>query len=530
MIGKHKKAKITDEWVISEFSSVQSDEEQERADQNHMCARYERALDSFLSPPATPLTSAPSDAVPPSNVGPVSSIEDPHDSENSEEPECSQEPDLLFVFARKKQSLLDSEAVTDGRPTPRSRPRPPWLQWTLVAQLALPPRTLQAAMRDAETAADAAGEAAAAAPAAGADISAVISNAASSPAAAAAAAAAAATSADSLNSQETTIQHWFASQKMDEHVQKWLMHRLPKRAWSDVAQCVAWYRPDLVFTRHPAFEMRFEPQKPFFQRLFPESFPSLEPHPQSQPLQPVQSIQSQSQSQSQTQSLQSHVLVSNLKRVLGLLPSATRAAMRAAYEAATWRQQASILRHVAGLQLSADWDVLGLSASTGGIDVTGIAGQTDGDTSEDDWGEQVQGGEVGEEGEEEEEEEEGKGEEGEGRDLQDEEGEEEDEDLVWSEAEEQRALARDAEIMKQGQGLMRLELMGAGSIDGDGGAADIDLTSAGAGELSIMEQTLVRKKEEAGVEVKAAVGPFDSARLVGELTLLHAIETGEVTF
>ncbi|CAI5968681.1 unnamed protein product, partial [Closterium sp. NIES-65] len=284
----------------------------------------------------------------------------------------------------------------------------------------------------------------------------------------------------------------------------WLMGRIPKRAWSDVAQCVAWYRRDLVFARHPSFE-------------------------------------SLSQSQS-------NVLVSGLKQALGLPAAATRAAVLAAYEAATWRQQASILCHVARLQLSADWDLLGLSdASAGGYIVTGdgdnrSGDNSDGDSNEDEWGEQDQT--------EEDEEDEGEsGEEGEGGDSEAEEGEEEDEDLVWSEAEEQRALARDAEMLKQqgGQGITSQRLLGegltgGGDIDvlaGGGGAATAGAAgerntdgsiSDGGDELSVMERTLVRKKEEAAGEVKAAVGPFDSVRLIGELTLLHAIESGEETF
>ncbi|CAI5997703.1 unnamed protein product [Closterium sp. NIES-64] len=246
--------------------------------------------------------------------------------------------------------------------------------------------------------------------------------------------------------------------------------------------------------------------------------------------------------------LLSNVLVSGLKQALGLPAAATRAAVLAAYEAATWRQQASILCHVARLQLSADWDLLGLSdASAGGYIVTGdgdnrSGDNSDGDSNEDEWGEQDQT--------EEDEEDEGEsGEEGEGGDSEAEEGEEEDEDLVWSEAEEQRALARDAEMLKQqgGQGITSQRLLGegltgGGDIDvlaGGGGAATAGAAgerntdgsiSDGGDELSVMERTLVRKKEEAAGEVKAAVGPFDSVRLIGELTLLHAIESGEETF
>ncbi|CAI5491881.1 unnamed protein product [Closterium sp. Naga37s-1] len=575
MVGKHKKAKITDEWVISEYSSVLTDEggcgavtagyralkrfvfvltnspallftcvlatrkhsivsslfprtlpEQESAEQNHMCARYEKALDSFLSAPTTATTQAL-------------------------EPGAAVEPDLLLVFARKKQIPLNPDAMEESRS--QSKSRPPWLQWTLVAQLALPPLTLTTAIHEfhdptitaTSTAAqlieytgalDGAGDTA------GALEEATTAGAADSAAGTADAAGRATPDTVSESTKKTADAAgsstpdapanpagvWLSNQKMDEHMQRWLMGRIFKRAWSDVAQCVAWYRPDLVFTRHPAFEVRYEPQKPFFQRLFPELFPSA---------------LSQSQSQSQ-----SHVLVSNLKQALGLPATATRAAVLAAYEAATWRQQASILRHVARLQLSADWDLLGLSAaSTGGYTVTGdgdnrSGDNSDGDSNEDEWGEQDQM--------EEDEDDRGEsGEEGEGRDLETEEGEEEDEDLVWSEAEEQRALARDAEMLKQqggqgitSQGLLGEGLTGGGDIDvlaggaaaakaGVAGKSDNDGSiSYGGDELSVMERTLVRKKEEAAGEVKAAVGPFDSVRLIGELTLLHAIESGEETF
>ncbi|CAI5482487.1 unnamed protein product [Closterium sp. Yama58-4] len=504
-----------------------------------MCARYEKALDSFLSTPTTAnaATAATTPAL---------------------EPAAACEPDLLFVFARKKQTPLESGA--SGEPRSRVTSQPPWLQWTLVAQLALPPLTLATAIHDAATTAattaaqltdhtgalsDAAGDtagvleeantareadsAAGTVDDAGRSTRETVFESFKKPADTAGRSTpdAPANPAEVWFSSQKMHEHvqrnfeapqksavasdpagvWLTSQKIDEHVQRWLMGRLPKRAWSDVAQCVAWYRPDLVFTRHPAFE--------------------------------------------------SHVLVSNLKQALGLPATATRAAVLAAYEAATWRQQASILRHVARLQLSADWDVLGLSAaSTGGYIVAGdgdnrSGDKSDGDSNEDEWGEQDQTeedeedeGESGEEGEGEE-----KGEE---RNSEAEEGEEEDEDLVWSEAEEQRALARDEELMKQqerqemtGQGLLSEGLTGGGDIDvlpfGSAAGAsasavvseedDKGLISDGGGdELSVMEQTLVRKKEEAAGEVKAAVGPFNSVRLIGELTLLYAFETGEETF
>ncbi|CAI5968683.1 unnamed protein product, partial [Closterium sp. NIES-65] len=208
---------------------LSSSTEQESAEQNHMCARYEKALDSFVSTPTTPAL----------------------------EPAAAVEPDLLFVFARKKQTPLDSDA------TARPKSRPPWLQWTLVAQLALPPLTLTtalheiraaatdtatdsadnpAAIHDAGSTAGAAGEVNTGRAATGA---AIATGSASSDSPAAAAAAAVASDSAGV---------WFSSQKMDEHVQRWLMGRIPKRAWSDVAQCVAWYRPDLIFTRHPSFE------------------------------------------------------------------------------------------------------------------------------------------------------------------------------------------------------------------------------------------------------------------------------------
>ncbi|CAI5955208.1 unnamed protein product [Closterium sp. NIES-65] len=560
---------------------LSSSTEQESAEQNHMCARYEKALDSFVSTPTTPALE-PAAAVEPDLLFVFArKKQTPLDSDATARPnpELALEPDLLFVFARKKQTPLDSDVTEEARSRPKSRPPwlqwtlvaqlalrlspsplpslliiilsphpfPPWLQWTLVAQLALPPLTLTtalheiraaatdtatdsadnpAAIHDAGSTAGAAGEVNTGRAATGA---AIATGSASSDSPAAAAAAAVASDSAGV---------WFSSQKMDEHVQRWLMGRIPKRAWSDwfkavesgagvcvdragcrggwlmgripkrawsdVAQCVAWYRRDLVFARHPSFE-------------------------------------SLSQSQS-------NVLVSGLKQALGLPAAATRAAVLAAYEAATWRQQASILCHVARLQLSADWDLLGLSdASAGGYIVTGdgdnrSGDNSDGDSNEDEWGEQDQT--------EEDEEDEGEsGEEGEGGDSEAEEGEEEDEDLVWSEAEEQRALARDAEMLKQqgGQGITSQRLLGegltgGGDIDvlaGGGGAATAGAAgerntdgsiSDGGDELSVMERTLVRKKEEAAGEVKAAVGPFDSVRLIGELTLLHAIESGEETF
>ncbi|CAI5484934.1 unnamed protein product [Closterium sp. Yama58-4] len=393
-----------------------------------MCARYEKALDSFLSTPTT-ATAATTAA-----------------TQRSQQPGAALEPDLLFVFARKKQTPLDSGGTVDPKSRPKSRP--PWLQWTLVAQLALPPLALTTALHE-------------------------------------------------IRDTATDLAGYPAS-----------IH-------------------DARSTGGPA-GMTFE--------------------------------RSQKSSDSTGKPAAIHDAGSSdgavVGEALGLPAAATRAAVLAAYEAATWRQQASILRHVARLQLSADWDVLGLSAaSAGGYIVAGDGDNrggdnSDGDSDEDEWGEQDQTEE--DEEDEGESREEGEGEEkGEGRDSEVEEGEEEDEDLVWSEAEEQRALARDAEMLKQqqgGQGITSQELLcegltGGGDIDvlAGGGAAAV---TAGAGaendnggsisdggdELSVMEQTLVRKKEVAAGEVKAAVGPFDSVMLIGELTLLYAIENGEETF
>ncbi|CAI5496886.1 unnamed protein product [Closterium sp. Naga37s-1] len=585
MVGKHKKAKITDEWVISEFSSVQTDEEQESAEQNHMCARYEKALDSFLSTPLhlqegaeqnhmfaryeealDSFLSTPTAATTPHAVTTLAlSALSPHQAEQESAEQnhmCARYEKALDSFLSAPTDLTTPHAVTtlalsalsphlqsrrarsrttspiaavdSGRqlalpPLTLTTAVPPWLQWTLVAQLALPPLTLTTAIHEfhdatynkAATTAAQLTESSDAGNTIGADDEANTAR----PAKFATGSANAVSSTPDASANAAEL--LFSNQKLDEHVQRWLMGRIPKRAWSDVAQCVAWYRPDLVFTRHPAFEVRFEPQKPFFQRLFPSLFPALEYFLPGVSCLPC----------------------SALLQALGLPVAATRAAVLAAYEAATWRQQASILRHVARLQLSADWDLLGLSAaSAGGYIATGDGDKrsgdsSDGDSNEDEWGEQDQT--------EEDEEDEGEiGEEGEGGDSEAEEGEEEDEDLVWSEAEEQRALARDVEMLKQqggqgitSQGLLSEGLTGGGDIDilagggaaaataGAAGESDNDGSiSDGGDELSVMEQTLVRKKEEAAGEVKAAVGPFDSVRLIGELTLLHAIETGEETF
>ncbi|CAI7830880.1 unnamed protein product [Closterium sp. NIES-54] len=555
MVGKHKKAKITDEWVISDgrsslnspchlspsplpfmsFTLLHSKRIYGKCSSLHLCFLSPplylpppapvAAVDSrrttrpvptpsshfdLLCPPSMPLSSPPLSAPPTSPRGCSG-----RSSHNSPCPHT-------FLALRLTLPSLYAPLVS---PLIRPAHQPPWLQWTLVAQLALPPLTLTTAIHEFHNATITATSTAAqlieytgaldgAGDTAGALEEATTAGAADSAAGMADAAGRATPDTVSESTKKLVDAAgratpdapanpagvWLSNQKMDEHVQRWLMGRISKRAWSDVAQCVAWYRPDLVFTRHPAFE-----------RLFPELFPSA---------------LSQSQSQSQ-----SHVLVSNLKQALGLPATATRAAVLAAYEAATWRQQASILRHVARLQLSADWDLLGLSAaSTGGYTVTGdgdnrSGDNSDGDSNEDEWGEQDQM--------EEDEDDRGEsGEEGEGRDLETEEGEEEDEDLVWSEAEEQRALARDAEMLKQqggqgitSQGLLGEGLTGGGDIDvlaggaaaataGVAGKSDNDGSiSDGGDELSVMERTLVRKKEEAAGEVTAAHCPTSRVAL-----------------
>ncbi|CAI5936617.1 unnamed protein product [Closterium sp. NIES-64] len=567
---------------------MQRQAEQESAEQNHMCARYEKALDSFVSTPTTPAL----------------------------EPAAAVEPDLLFVFARKKQTPLDSDA------TARPKSRPPWLQWTLVAQLALrlspsPLPSLLIIILTPVAAVDACSPARpAATPSSHFDLLCPPSLPLSSPflrlsptsecflrilkKRPARPAATPSSHFDLLCPPSLPLSSPFLRLSPTSECFLRILKKRPARPaatpsshfdllcppslplsspflrLSPTSECFLRIlkkrpaRPAATPSSH--FDLLCPPSLPLsspFLRLSPTSplgcsgrsslnspsplSPSPLPFTKSEPLLQTQLLILRTTLLLYTMlgaqlALLSNVLVSGLKQALGLPAAATRAAVLAAYEAATWRQQASILCHVARLQLSADWDLLGLSdASAGGYIVTGdgdnrSGDNSDGDSNEDEWGEQDQT--------EEDEEDEGEsGEEGEGGDSEAEEGEEEDEDLVWSEAEEQRALARDAEMLKQqgGQGITSQRLLGegltgGGDIDvlaGGGGAATAGAAgerntdgsiSDGGDELSVMERTLVRKKEEAAGEVKAAVGPFDSVRLIGELTLLHAIESGEETF
>lgn len=41
--------------------------------------------------------------------------------------------------------------------------------------------------------------------------------------------------------------------------------KLDRKMWEVLSRCVAWYRPDLIYVKRPAYEVRFEPQKEFLE-------------------------------------------------------------------------------------------------------------------------------------------------------------------------------------------------------------------------------------------------------------------------
>lgn len=41
--------------------------------------------------------------------------------------------------------------------------------------------------------------------------------------------------------------------------------KLDRRMWELLTRCVAWYRPDLIYVKRPAYQVRFEPQKEFLE-------------------------------------------------------------------------------------------------------------------------------------------------------------------------------------------------------------------------------------------------------------------------
>jgi len=47
---------------------------------------------------------------------------------------------------------------------------------------------------------------------------------------------------------------------------KWsLGSKLDRKMWEVLTRCVAWYRPDLIYVKRPAYQVRFEPQKEFLE-------------------------------------------------------------------------------------------------------------------------------------------------------------------------------------------------------------------------------------------------------------------------
>ncbi|GBG88523.1 hypothetical protein CBR_g47994 [Chara braunii] len=59
-----------------------------------------------------------------------------------------------------------------------------------------------------------------------------------------------------------------AVQASPEEVDKWELHRcLSTKHKEDILQSAGWHAEDIVFVRNPVLDVRFEPQRPFFERM-----------------------------------------------------------------------------------------------------------------------------------------------------------------------------------------------------------------------------------------------------------------------
>lgn len=65
--------------------------------------------------------------------------------------------------------------------------------------------------------------------------------------------------------EDWTLVAQVAVESGDELDKLALGNQLDTRMWQSLTKCVAWYRPDLIYVKRPAFQVRFEPQKEFLE-------------------------------------------------------------------------------------------------------------------------------------------------------------------------------------------------------------------------------------------------------------------------
>lgn len=77
--------------------------------------------------------------------------------------------------------------------------------------------------------------------------------------------------------EEWTLVAQIAVESGDE-LDKWgLGDKLNRIMWEHITRCVAWFRPDLIYVKRPAYQLRFEPQKEFIEGWLTLLNPDKEP-------------------------------------------------------------------------------------------------------------------------------------------------------------------------------------------------------------------------------------------------------------
>jgi hypothetical protein len=77
--------------------------------------------------------------------------------------------------------------------------------------------------------------------------------------------------------EEWTLVAQVAVESGDE-LDKWTLgDKLDRMMWEHLSRCVAWFRPDLIYVKRPAYQIRFEPQKEFIEGWLTLLNPDKEP-------------------------------------------------------------------------------------------------------------------------------------------------------------------------------------------------------------------------------------------------------------